>query len=131
MMMTNARAAYMEASVATADPARLLVMLCNRMVLDVQRGLAAQEAGDRQEAHHQLIHAQAIVSELRNSLKTDGFDGGEQLGALYDHLFQRLVAANINQDSEATRHCLSVAEGIAETWRQAVLQLTHAPALSA
>lgn len=131
MMMTNARAAYMEASVTTADPARLLVMLCNRMVLDVQRGLAAQEAGDRQMAHDQLIHAQAIVSELRNSLKTDGFDGGEQLGALYDHLFQQLVAANINQDREVTRHCLTVAEGIAETWRQAALQLTHTPALSA
>ena len=42
-MMMNARTAYMEASVQTADPSRLLVMLCDRLVLDVQRGLAAQQ----------------------------------------------------------------------------------------
>jgi flagellar protein FliS len=130
-MMTNARTTYMEASVATADPSRLLVMLCDRMVLDVQRGLSAQEAGNRQEAHHQLIHAQAIVAELRSSLKTDGFDGGEQLGALYDYVFAKLVSANIHQDQDATRHCLTLVTEIADTWRQAALQLAQAPAKTA
>ncbi len=68
MMMTDARAAYMDASVATADPSRLLVMLCDRLVLDVQRALGAQVAGHHETAHHQLVHAQAIVTELRVSL---------------------------------------------------------------
>ncbi len=130
-MMNNARTAYMEASVRTADPVRLLVMLCDRLVLDVQRGLSAQESGDRQESHNQLIHAQAIVCELRGSLKTDGFDGGEQLAALYDHLFHQLVSANVRQDRDVTEHCLTVAVGIADTWREAALQVTHAPAQSA
>ena len=57
-MMTNGRAAYMEASISTASPARLLVMLYERLVLDVQRGLDAQRAGQRQESHNQLVHAQ-------------------------------------------------------------------------
>ena len=130
-MMTNARATYMEASVATADPARLLVMLCDRLVLDVQRGLSAQETGNRQEAHNQLIHAQAIVAELRGSLDTEGFDGAEQLGAIYDHLLHTLVSANVHQDQQATRHCLSLVEQIADTWRQAALQLAQAPARTA
>ena len=122
-MMMNARAAYMDASVVTADPARLLVMLCDRLVLDVQRGLSAQQGGDRQEAHDQLLHAQAIVLELRSSLRPDEFTGGQELAALYDHLFQQLVAANVRQDQEVTQHCLSLAEGVAETWRAAALQL--------
>jgi flagellar protein FliS len=124
-MMTNARAAYMDASVATADPVRLLVMLCDRLVLDVQRGLSAQQAGDRQEAHTQLVHAQAIVFELRASLRTDGFEGGEQLAAVYDHLDQQLVTANIRQDQESTRHCLVLVQQIADTWREAALQLAQ------
>ena len=35
-MMTNARATYMDASVTTASPSRLLVMLFDRLVLDVE-----------------------------------------------------------------------------------------------
>ncbi len=130
-MMTNARTAYMEASVATADPTRLLVMLCDRLVLDVQRGLSAMEAGNRQETHDQLIHAQAIVSELRGSLRTEGFDGGEQLGAIYDHLLQQLVLANVRQDPETTQHCLSLVRQIAETWREAALLLAQPTARTA
>ena len=75
MMMTDARAAYMDASVATADPSRLLVMLCDRLVLDVQRALGAQVAGHHETAHHQLVHAQAIVTELRVSLDPDRLPG--------------------------------------------------------
>ena len=60
-MMNNARAVYMDASVATASPARLLVMLFDRLVLDVQRGLEAQRSGDFEQTHQQLTHAQDIV----------------------------------------------------------------------
>ena len=125
MMMHNARAAYMDASVATADPSRLLMMLCDRLVLDVERGLTAQRTGARQVANEQLTHAQAIVLELRSSLKTDGFVGAEELGALYDHLYTQLISANVHQDQETTEHCLSLVRQIADTWRQAAMQLAQ------
>lgn len=124
-MMTNARATYMEASVATASPTRLLVMLCDRLVLDVQRGLGALQAGDRQEAHGQLLHAQDIVFELRSSLKPDGFVGGAELAAIYDYLYTQLVAANVRQDQELAQQCLDVVRQIADTWRQAAMQLAQ------
>lgn len=124
-MMTNARAAYMDASVATADPVRLLVMLCDRLVLDVQRALSAQEATDHVEAHNQLVHAQAIVLELRASLQPEAFAGGTELGALYDHLHQQLVLANVRNDQETTRHCLSLVQQIADTWREAAQKMAE------
>lgn len=120
-MMTNARAAYMNASVTTADPAHLLIMLCDRLVLDVGRGLSAQRTRDYPEAHNQLVHAQAIVMELRTSLRPELFPGGEQLGAIYDHLHGQLVLANVRKDVEATEHCLDLAGAIAETWREAAI----------
>jgi flagellar protein FliS len=125
MMMTDARAAYMDASVATADPSKLLVMLCDRLVLDVQRALSAQTDGHHEEAHHQLIHAQAIVTELRNSLDPDGFRGGAELAALYDYLYRQLVQANIHRDSIVTEECEQIVTQVADTWRQAALSLTH------
>ena len=63
-MMTNARATYLDASIATASPARLLVMLLERLVLDVQRAQEALEHGRHQQVHAQLAHAQDIVLEL-------------------------------------------------------------------
>ena len=119
MMITHARAAYMDASVATADPARLLVMLCDRLVLDVRRGLDALERHDVPEAHTQLVHAQSIVLELRSSLRPELFPGGEQLGAIYDHLYRQLVMGNVHNDTEVVGHCLDLATAIADTWREA------------
>jgi flagellar secretion chaperone FliS len=125
MMMTDARAAYMDASVATADPSRLLVMLCDRLVLDVQRALGAQVAGHHETAHHQLVHAQAIVTELRVSLDPEGFRGGAELAALYDYLYQQLILANIRRDQAVTEECLQIVTQVADTWREAALSLTR------
>ena len=119
---TNARSAYVGASVQTASPARLLVMLCERLVLDVERGLAAQQAGDHQEAHRQLVHAQDIVAELGSSLRPDEFEGGAQLAAIYNYLLSRLVQANVRRDAAATAESLTLATQICDTWRTAALQ---------
>jgi flagellar protein FliS len=113
-MNPSARAAYMDASVATASPARLLVMLYERLVLDCHRARDAQQSGDHQEAHRQLLHAQDIVMELRSSLKTD------------DYLHTRLINANIKRDVTITEHCLGLVQDLAQTWREAALQATIA-----
>jgi flagellar protein FliS len=122
--MPNARTAYMDASVQTASPARLLVMLYDRLVLDCRRALEAQQAGDHAAAHRHLVHAQDVVVELRSSLRVDDWEGGPSLDALYGHLHVRLVAANIRRDAELTQHCLTIVEGLAEAWREAALEPT-------
>ncbi len=61
----NARNAYMSQMVSTASPARLLVMLLERLARDVEQAAEAQEAGEHLAARpHLLIHAQEIVLEL-------------------------------------------------------------------
>ncbi|WP_205314479.1 flagellar export chaperone FliS [Nocardioides houyundeii] len=125
-MVNNARNAYLGASINTASPERLLVMLCERLVLDVQRAQAAQESGDHQVAHTQLLHAQDIVAELRSSLKVDAWSGAAALGSLYDWLYGQLIVANTRRDVTVTQHCLGLAEQLCDTWRQAAL--SHAAA---
>jgi flagellar protein FliS len=122
MTNTNARSAYLDASVATASPARLLVMLFDRLVLDVQRGLDAQRRGDFEETHRQLTHAQDIVLELQSSLKADEFKGGYQLAALYSFLHRQLVMANIRRDAAITDDVLALVTDLCDAWRQAALQ---------
>ena len=120
-MYNDARAAYMDASVATASPARLLVMLYERLVLDVRKALAAQQKADHAEAHTQLVHAQDIVLELRASLDVEAWEGGPGLASIYDFLHLQLVRANINRDAGATEGCLKLVEDLCATWREAAL----------
>lgn len=118
-MYADARNAYLNSSVTTASPARLLVMLCDRLVLDVQRAAEAQAAGDHGTAHHNLIHAQDIVAELTNSLRVDAWEGAASLQALYHHLHAQLVKANVDRDQVTTQHCLNLVTELRDTWREA------------
>lgn len=120
--MTNKHAASTDDAVATASPAQLLVMLFERLVLDVQRGLEAQRRGDLLETNRQLTHAQDIVLELQNSLPADQFRGGYDLSALYGFLNRRLVLANMRKDASITDDCLEMVTDLCETWRYAALQ---------
>ena len=113
--------AYLDASVTTASPARLLVMLCERLVLDLERGLAAQRSADFQTAHRELLHAQEIVLELRSSLRTADWEGGPGLASLYDFLHLELVRANVTRDPGATEGCLGLVSDLAATWREAAM----------
>ncbi|MDT0200814.1 flagellar export chaperone FliS [Nocardioides sp. AE5] len=126
-MNPTARNAYLASSVTTASPARLLVMLLERLVLDIERGLEAQQSGDHQAAHNQLIHAQDIVVELSTSLRPDVWDGAANMAALYDFLGRQLTQANIRRDPATTASSLELARQICDTWREAAL-VAAAPA---
>ena len=121
-MNSSARNAYLEQSVATASPARLLVMLYDRLVLDLTRAAEAQDANDIATASSNLIHAQEIVLELRTSLKMDVWEGASRLASIYAWLHSELVRANISKDVAITRDCLKIVEPLAETWREAAVQ---------
>ena len=127
-MNAYAKNAYVDNSIATASPARLLVMLCDRLVLDVQRGLEAQRAGNLPESHNQLVHAQEIVIHLRSTLHVEAWDGGPGLASLYDWLHNELIRANVSKDPAVTEGCLSIVSDLAETWKAAAVQSAAAGA---
>ncbi|MBM7516392.1 flagellar export chaperone FliS [Nocardioides nitrophenolicus] len=117
----SAQSAYRDNAVATASPARLLVMLVERLVLDAERALAAQRAEDWPEAHRHLLHAQDIVLELEHSLDVDRMPAGKQLASLYEFLRNRLVLANVRREPGLTAECLTLAQQLCDTWREAAL----------
>lgn len=120
-MNSSARNAYMGQMVSTAGPEKLLVMLFDRLVLDVQKARQLQQDGDFVAASEQLMHAQEIVLELRSSLRLDAWDGAAQLSSIYGWLYQQLIKANVSRDVNITEDCLKIVEPLAETWRQAAL----------
>jgi flagellar protein FliS len=126
MSTASLRARYMGDTVATASPQQLLVMLYDRLALDLQRAEEALVAGDREVSHAQLLHAQEIVLELRASLQVDVWDGGPRLAALYSWVLGELMKANLKGDVRRVRDCRQVVEPLRDAWREAAASLAVA-----
>ncbi|MFI7541294.1 flagellar export chaperone FliS [Actinoplanes sp. NPDC049599] len=120
------RARYITDSVSTASPVKLLLMLFDRLVLDLNRGEQALLAGDRAEANTHLKHAQDIVTELHVSLNLDVWDGAAGLAALYAFVETELVNANVHGDAAKVKAVLGLMEPLRDTWREAALAVAAA-----
>lgn len=125
-----AQARYQADAIMSAPPERLVTMLYDRLVLDLERGETAQRAGDWAEANTQLQHAQAIVAELNASL-TDAWQGSAGLRAVYTFVTTTLIGANIGRDPERTRACRDLVAPLRDAWHEAAQQVATAPAASA
>jgi flagellar secretion chaperone FliS len=124
MSAASLRARYLGDSVATASPQQVLVMLYDRLALDLERAQVAAAAKSREEASEQLQHAQAIVMELLASLQVDAWEGGPRLAALYNWLLGELIQANVKFDANRISSCRQVVEPLRDAWRQAAATLT-------
>ena len=128
MSTASLRSRYLGDSVATASPQRILVMLYDRLVLDLERAELALDTGDRTEAAAQIQHAQDIVFELRESLRIDAWEGGPRLAALYTWMITELVQAGVKRDRNRVAACRQIAEPLRDAWRQAAATLASSPA---
>jgi flagellar protein FliS len=123
----RAKQHYLEQQVASASPSRLVTMLYDRLLVDIDRADAAQAASDWVAAAGHLVHAQQIVAELTASL-TDAWDGAADLRSLYTFLTGRLIVANVAHDRVATAESRDIVAPLREAWHQAAEQLTPAAA---
>ncbi|MPQ99506.1 flagellar export chaperone FliS [Modestobacter sp. I12A-02628] len=128
MSAASLRARYLSDTVSTASPQRLLVMLYDRLALDLERAQAALGSGDRQTANDTLRNAQAIVFELRESLNVDAWEGGPRLSALYSWLLGELVLANVQGNVRKVADCRTIVEPLRDAWREAAASLAMASA---
>lgn len=123
-----ARSLYNRDSVLSASPAKILTMLYDRLLLDLQRAETAQHGQDWAAASPCLLHAQEIVAELISSLRPELWDGGPGLLALYGYVTQAMIAANAGRDVEKTRECIRLLEPLRTAWHDAALKVALAEA---
>ena len=114
---------YVDASVATASPARLLTMLYDRLVRDLSEAEQALAAGDPATGTDRLRHAQEIVMELQSGLDPTKWSGGPALAQLYAFLLRELIGANIAGDGARVARCRALVEPLRDAWHQAAAQI--------
>ncbi len=120
MTTTNSASAYQSQAVQTANSPQLLIMLFDRLAVDIARAEKAIEAVDFEGANENLQHAQKIVRMLSTSLDPDGFSGGHELLAVYVFLEDHLVKANLQKSVVMVQECADLVRPIHEAWRRAV-----------
>jgi len=117
---------YAADSIMSASPMRLLTMLYDRLLLDLNRAEAAHETRSWSVASSNLLHAQDIVTELTSSLKPELWDGGDRLFALYNYVSGALIDANVKRDTARIRESIELLEPLRQAWHEAAGQLANA-----
>lgn len=110
-------------AILSATPAQLVTMLYDRLLLDLRRAEAAQDASNWPVASENLLHAQAIIAELTASLDTKAWDGADNLLGIYNYVSSALVSANLHRNVDRTREAIRLLEPLQQTWHEAAAQL--------
>ncbi len=123
MANQTVRDRYVSDGAGTVPQPRLLIMLYERLCLDLQQAETAIDAKDYVVTNDKLCHAQDIITALQTALDVDAWSAGEGLSELYAWIHWQLVEANTKKDAEVVRSCRGMVEDLLEAWRQAYQQL--------
>ena len=119
MNQTMLRAAYVSNSVDAMSPGRMIVALYERLTLDLERAGQAIARRDVGTAHDCLLHAQAIVTELHDSLDPQQWPGAARLKSIYVFLLFELVTANVEKDPARVASCQALVAPLHDAWHEA------------
>jgi len=119
MVQSSALNRYKSEAVVTMSPARMVVALYDRLMLDFDRALHALEKRDLASTHAALVHAQDIVNELNDSLDVDAWPAAASIAEIYRHLLNELLAANLEKNAARIADCRRIVEPLRDAWREA------------
>jgi flagellar protein FliS len=107
------RSRYLRERVLTATPVQRVVLLYDRLALDLAR---AREAADPVAAGPHLGHAAQIVAELLTSLDASVGGPAANLTDLYNYLLRTLVAAQTGGAVDSLEAVESIVAGLRAAW---------------
>lgn len=121
----DAYSQYRTQAVTTASPAQLVAMLYQGALtaITVAEQALTDSMRNTEQAHHELVRAQAIVNELTMSLDHDA--GGQiaaNLASLYEFCTDRLVRANLHKDASLLPAVRDTVAGLSEAWSEMMQQ---------
>ena len=121
--MNQSTSEYMEQEIANADPAKLVDLLFQRAVRDLEGACEMWPALARSaEAVRLALHAQAIIGELQSCLNYNaGGDLATNLGRLYEYMQFRLTHALTHrrpEDVATLAEIASLMSGLSSAWTE-------------
>lgn len=119
MAVNNPYAKYKTNSINTATPEELTLMLYNGALKFCNQAMAALEEKDYIKANQLIQRVQDIIREFQITLKPE-YEISQQLDALYDYIYRRLVSANIRKDISMLTEATDLIRNMRDTWKEAM-----------
>ena len=123
-MTLSSPASRFSAESAVLTPSRMLVLLYDRLLRDLDDAEVSIGTGDRYGANIALLHAQEIVSELEHALDPSVWGAAGELSSIYLYVQGRLVRANVAHDLTALAECRDAMDPLRNAWNEAWQQLS-------
>lgn len=112
---------YQNTQVSTSSPEKLLLMLYDGAINFTRIAIDKMEKKDIAGKGKFIGKAQAIVSELMNTLNHEiGGDISRRLEQLYIYLIDEYLAANINNSTRPLENALKILTILRDTWVEAI-----------
>lgn len=121
-MSAQAYNQYQRTSVETLTPGKLLLMLYDGAIKNISAAREDIDKKDINAAHLHIVVAQKILVELMTTLNME-YEIAENLYALYEYLYNQLVAANVKKDKALLLEVQEFLSDLREAWEQAVKNL--------
>ena len=111
--------AYQQTLVQSRSPLELVVMLYDGALRFLEQAADAMDRRDMPAKAEAMSRSFAIIAELQNTLNVrDGGELARQLDALYAHMHERLVDANIQRSSAPIRDVITLLRPLRDAWSQ-------------
>ncbi len=110
---------YKRTSVETSPPGKLLIMLYNGCIRNIENARTAINEKNPGLAHEQIVKAQDIIIELMATLNMD-YDISRRLLSVYDYIYNQMVEANIKKDVELLDEIQVFLVDLRNTWQDAI-----------
>jgi flagellar protein FliS len=123
--------AYRQTQAHTATPGELILMLYRGAARFLATAIEGIEAHNVDVAHNHLLRAQAVITELIETLDLErGGDVARNLWRIYEYMNHRLVEANLRKDAVPAREVELLLRELLPAWEEAVRQTNGIPAHS-
>jgi flagellar secretion chaperone FliS len=128
----NGYQAYRQTQAQTAAPGELVVMLYRGAVRFISSAIEAIESRNIEAAHTNLVRAQAIITELSETLDLErGGEIARNLQAIYEFMNRRLIEANLRKDPAIAREVEALLRELLPAWEQIARQVAGHAAVAA
>ena len=116
-MTFNPAAAYQGSKINTATPADLTLMLYEGAIKFCNIAITGINENDIMKAHNNIIKAEKIITELRQTLNHK-YPVAKEFDTVYDYIYRRMVEANISKDKDILEEVLEYLRGMRDTWKE-------------
>lgn len=117
MPARNPYAEYTTNKIMTATPAEVTLMLYEGAIKFCNIAITAIEQKDIQKAHTNIMKAQRIIEEFRNTLDRK-YSVAEDFDRIYVYLLRRLFEANVKKDKDILEEVNMHLRSVRDTWKE-------------